>query len=189
MASKDHFHSVVATLQPVVHGVRDDQMTDPSPCTEWTVGEVANHFLGTSEAMRRAGAGEERDPDDPWGTAGDHVTAEWRHDLSRRLTGLADAWSADDAWEGELDGMPKQGMGDMAYVEVMLHGWDLARGTGQDLRFDDEAVAQAKVVMDQIGKMGRDQGAFGELVEVGDDASDWDRVLAEGGRDPGWSAG
>ena len=189
MASKDHFHSVVATLQPVVHGVRDDQLTDPSPCTEWSVGEVANHFLGTSEAMRRAGAGEERDPDDPWGTAGDHMSAEWRHDLSRRLTGLADAWSADDAWKGEVDGMPKQGMGDMAYVEVMLHGWDLARGSGQDLHFDEEDVAQAKVVMDQIGKMGRDQGAFGSLVEVGDHASAWDHVLAEGGRDPGWSAG
>jgi len=77
----------------------------------------------------------------------------------------------------------------MAYVEVMLHGWDLARATGQDLQFDDDAVAQAREVMDQIGEMGRKGGAFGDLVEVGDDASDWEQVLAEGGRDPGWTAG
>ena len=43
--------------------------------------------------------------------------------------------------------------------------------------------------MEQIGKMGREQGAFGELVDVDDDASDWERVLAEGGRDAGWHAG
>jgi hypothetical protein len=137
--------------------------------------------------MRRAGAGEERDPDDPWGTAGDHLTPTWRVDLSARLTGLADAWSRDEAWEGEVDGSPRQGMGDMAYVEVMLHGWDLARGSGQDVAYDDNAVAQARAVLEQIGKMGREGGAFGELVEV-DDPSDWEYVLAEAGRDPQWRA-
>ena len=188
MASKDHFHSVVASLQPVVHGVGEDQLGKPSPCTDWTVRDLANHFLGTSEAMRRAGAGEQRDPHDPWGTSGEHMSAGWRDDLSHQLTGLADAWTPQEAWEGELDGMPKQGMGDMAYVEVMLHGWDLARATGQDLVFDDDAVTQAREVMDQIGRMGREQGAFGDLVEVDDDAASWDHVLAEGGRNPAWSA-
>lgn len=43
--------------------------------------------------------------------------------------------------------------------------------------------------MDRIGQRGREGGAFGDLVEVGDGASDWERVLAEGGRDPGWTAG
>jgi len=189
MPSRDHFHSVVASVQPVVHGVREDQLGRPSTCQDWSVRDLANHLLGTSEAMRRAGAGEQQDKEDPWGTSGDHMTSEWRDDLSSRLTGLADAWTPEDSWEGEINGTPKQGMGDMAYVEVMLHGWDLARSTGQELSFDDAAVAQAREVMDQIGKMGRDGGAFGDLVEVGDDASDWDHVLAEGGRDPGWNAG
>jgi len=189
MPSKDHFHSVVATLQPVIHGVGEDRMDAPTPCTEWTVRDLANHFLGTSEAMRRAGANEERDPTDPWGTVGDHMTPTWRVDLSAQLTGLADAWSTEEAWEGELDGASRQGMGDMAYVEVMLHGWDLARGSGQDVRFSDDDVAQARTVMEQIGKMGREGGAFGELVDVGDGPSDWEFVLSEGGRDPQWRAG
>ena len=87
--------------------------------------------------------------------------------------------------------MPKQGVGDMAYVEVMLHGWDLARATGQDLRSSTTTrCAQAReAIWTRSASMGRKQGAFGDLVEVGDDASDWERVLAEGGRDPGWTAG
>ncbi|RYP86023.1 TIGR03086 family protein [Nocardioides guangzhouensis] len=189
MPSKDHFHSVVATLQPVIHGIGEDRLDAPTPCTEWTVRDLADHFLGTSEAMRRAGADEARDPDDPWGTAGGHLTPTWRVDLSAQLTGLADAWAREEAWQGEVDGTPKQGMGDMAYVEVMLHGWDLARGSGQDVAFDPDAVAQARAVMEQIGRMGRDGGAFGALVDVGDDASDWDVVLAEAGRDPQWRTG
>ena len=188
MPSRDHFHSVVATLQPVVHGVSEDQLGDPSPCDDWAVRDLANHLLGTSEAMRKVAAGEEQDRQDPWGTGGDHMSTGWRDDLSRRLAGLADAWTPEDAWEGEVNGMPKKGMGDMAYVEVMLHGWDLARATGQDLAFDDDAVAQARDVMDEIGRLGREGGVFGDLVEVGEDASDWERVLAEGGRDPGWTA-
>jgi uncharacterized protein (TIGR03086 family) len=189
MPSRDHFHSVVSTLQPVVHGVAEDQLGERTPCEDWSVRDLANHLLGTSESMRRAGAREERDKEDPWGTSGDHMTTGWRDDLSGRLTGLADAWATEEAWEGELDGTPRQGMGDMAYVEVMLHGWDLAAATGQDLSFDDGAVAQARAVMEQIGQLGRDGGAFGDLVEVGEDASDWERVLAEGGRDPSWTRG
>ena len=190
MASKDHFHSIVATVQPVVHGVAEDQLGNPSPCEEWTVRDVANHFLGTSEAMRRAGAGEQRDPQDPLG----HVRRPHEHRLARRPVAPAHRPRRRLDARGRLgrassDGMPKQGMGDMAFIEVMLHGWDLASATGQDLVFDDDAVAQAKAIMEQIGAMGREQGAFGELVDVGDDASDWERVLAEGGRDAGWTAG
>ena len=189
MASKDHFHSVVATLQPVVHGVAEDRMRQASPCDDWTVGDVANHLLGTSEAMRKVAAGEEQDRQDPWGTNSDNMSTGWREDLATRLTNLADAWTPEDAWEGEANGAPKQGMGDMAFVEVMLHGWDLARGSGQDVAFDEDAVQQAREVMAQIGPMGREQGAFGDRVEIDEDASDWEWVLSESGRDPGWTAG
>ena len=46
-------------------------MDEPTPCPDWDVRALANHMLGTVEAMRRAGASEDPDPDDPWGTAGD----------------------------------------------------------------------------------------------------------------------
>ena len=42
--------------------------------------------------------------------------------------------------------------------------------------------------MDQIGEMGRSQGAFGELVDVPADAPPLDQVLAQAGRDPGWTS-
>jgi uncharacterized protein (TIGR03086 family) len=190
MSTREHLHSVVTTLQPVVEGVSADAMGAPTPCTDFDVRAVANHMLGTLGAMRRIGASEPMDPQDPWGTGGDHMSEQWRDDLCRTLTEYAEAWSSSDAWEGDImDGaMPKQAVGDMAFVEAMLHGWDLAKGSGQDLAFDDAAVQRALEIMGQIGEMGRSQGAFGSEVSVPDSASPFDKVLAQAGRDPGWSA-
>ncbi len=140
--------------------------------------------------MRGIGASEPMDAEDPWGTSGDHMSEQWRDDLCRTLTEYAEAWSSSDAWEGAImDGaMPKQAVGDMAFVEAILHGWDLAKGSGQDVSFDDAAVERALEIMEQIGEMGRSQGAFGPEVSVPDDAAPFDKVLAQAGRDPGWSA-
>jgi uncharacterized protein (TIGR03086 family) len=183
MPSKEHFRSVVDSLKPVIAGVRDDALTAPTPCTDYRVRDLANHLLGTSEALRRVGAGEELDPADPWGTAGDHMGADWRRTLAAQLSGLADGWSRDEPWSDAQ----QAGTGDMALVEVMLHGWDLARGAGQRVRYDDAAVARADAILGEIGQSGRDAGIFGPEVTLTDEASAFDRMLAKSGRDARWA--
>ncbi len=190
MTTREHLFSVATSLQPVVHGVSDAQLAAPTPCESFDVRALANHMLGTLEAMRRVGAAEPPDPVDPWGTAGEHMGASWRHDLGAAMSRLAEAWSRPDAWEGDaLDGaMSRSTVGDLGYVEMMLHGWDLARGSGQAVEFEDDAVERAREIMDEIGEEGRARGAFGPEIEVADDASAFARVLAKAGRDPDWSA-
>ena len=191
MSTREHVHSVVESLEPVVENIGEEQMGAPTPCTEYDVRTLANHLLGTSEAMRRIGADEAMDPDDPWGTGSDHMGERWREDLTARMRGFATAWQRPEAWEGDAMGgaMPRSLAGDMGFVELVLHGWDLARGTGQDVRYEPGAVARALEIMDQIGEQGRAQGAFAAEVELPDDADDFARVLAKAGRDPQWSAG
>lgn len=190
MSTREHLPSIVAALQPVIQGVRPDGLDDPTPCEDWTVGRLVNHLLGTVEAMRRVGAGESLDPDDPWGTGGDHLSERWQSDLAELLSRFADAWQQPASWEGEaMDGaMPRALVGDMGFVEVMLHGWDLARATGQDVTYDDAAGERAREIMEQIGANGRQHGVFGPQVEVPDDVEAFDRALALAGRDPGWRA-
>jgi uncharacterized protein (TIGR03086 family) len=189
MSTRDHLDSVVATLQPVVRAVPDEMLEAPTPCAEFDVRAVANHMLGTIEAMRRVGASEALDPDDPWGTNGDNVTERWREELGEKLSGFAQAWSDPAAWEGDAMGgaMPKQLIGDMGFVEVVLHGWDLARGSGQEITYDVEAITTALAVMEQIGEQGRSMRAFGPEVPLPHDASAFEQVLAKAGRNPGWS--
>jgi uncharacterized protein (TIGR03086 family) len=181
--------SAVETLKPVVAAVPDDVLGAPTPCGDYDVRALANHLLGTTEGMRRIGADEELDPDDPWGTAGDHMGASWREDLQQRLDGLVEAWEGPEAYEGDAMGgrMPKRMVGAMALVEVVLHGWDLARGSGQEVDYDEDVESAALEVMHQIGEMGRSQGAFGELVDVPDDATAFEQALAQAGRDARWA--
>ncbi len=191
MSTRDHLFDVVATLQPVVQGVPTTSLDRPSPCEDWTVRTVADHLLGTAEAMRRVGAGEALDPQDPWGTSGGHLRDSWRDDLGDLLQRWATAWSQAEAWEGDaMDGaVPRSQVGDMGYVEVVLHGWDLAAGSGQEVTYSDAALEHALEVMGEIGEQGRSMHAFGTEVPVGDDAPLLDRVLGASGRDPHWTAG
>ena len=106
MSAREHMHGVVAALQPVVHGVPETAMSASTPCEEFDVRALVSHLLGTTEALRRYGAGEPPDPQDPWGTKGAEVTDDWRTQLGQRLQSVADAWAPADAWEGHaFDGV------------------------------------------------------------------------------------
>ena len=66
MSPRDHLPGVVASLEPVIRGVADEDLGAATPCADFDVRAVANHLLGTLEAMRRIGVGEDLDPEDPW---------------------------------------------------------------------------------------------------------------------------
>jgi uncharacterized protein (TIGR03086 family) len=71
-------------------------------------------------------------------------------------------------------------------VDTLVHGWDLARATGQDSTLD-AALATAALefcrpaITDEI-RAGR--GAFAAIVPVADDASPTDRLVGFLGRQP-----
>ena len=71
----------------------------------------------------------------PGQAAAGHLDPAWRDLLPRRLADLARAWREPAAWEGltEVAGvrMPAEQMAVVALDELVLHGWDLARATGQ----------------------------------------------------------
>jgi hypothetical protein len=81
--------------------------------------------------------------------------------------------------------MPAAMIGDMAFVEALVHAWDLARATGQQLEFPKPVAAELRRILEETGEMGRNMGAYGSEVTVdgGDDAA-W--ALGQAGRDPAW---
>jgi uncharacterized protein (TIGR03086 family) len=185
-------NAAVAELQRTAGGVTDAQLDASTPCAGRTIRGLLGHIIGLSMAFRAAADKElgpltDTDPgSDGWPDAGD----DWREELAARLPELASAWAEPDAWQGMtraggLD-LPGDVAGLVALDEIVLHGWDLARATGQEYHCDETV---ARVLLDFVEGFdpGGTPGLFGAAVDAPDGASLFEQVLARSGRDPHWS--
>ncbi|GHJ48207.1 hypothetical protein Cs7R123_55490 [Catellatospora sp. TT07R-123] len=177
--------------------VSADDLDRPTPCTDLDVAALLDHLMGLSVAFRLAAdktpppAGYEPKPGH--GSA-HHLDPTWREALPRRLHELVAAWRDPAAWQGSTEAggvtMPAEVMGVVALDELVLHGWDLARATGQ--RFTCDPVSTGAVLSftetaARPEQAGMREGPFGPVVAVPADAPALDRALGYAGRDPRWA--
>ena len=108
-------------------------------------------------------------------------------ELPRRLDELAAAWREPAAWEGMTEAggvtMPAAAMGTVALDELVLHGWDLARATGQEFRCDPASTAAVLDFTTEYGQAG-ERGRPGGPVRPGG-AGAGGRAAAAPGARPG----
>jgi uncharacterized protein (TIGR03086 family) len=190
-------YPAVGEVTRLLDGVGDERLTGPTPCEGHSVATLLDHFMGLSLAFtwaaRKTTVAEGAAPGAPVASA-EHLDPDWRAVLPKQLGELADAWRDPAAWEGmtEVGGlrMPGQVIGLVALDELVLHGWDLARATGQPFGCDAaSAAAVLKFTRDSTlpeHAEGR-QGLFGPVVPVPEDAPALDRALGFAGRDPAWA--
>jgi uncharacterized protein (TIGR03086 family) len=141
-----------AEVARVIAGVRDDQLTDPTPCAGTPVAAILDHFDGLTVAFRKAAEKAEL----AGGPSADaaHLPADWRTRLPAQLDALVAAWGEPAAWEGMTDiagmRMPAGAAGVVAANEVLVHGWDLAVATGQDAEADPELAEPVLAAMQRF---------------------------------------
>ena len=178
-------------LVTLAAGVADDMLQAPTPCGDYTVADLLAHAMGLTIAFRDAADKKDSPAQDaePGRVA---LDPGWREALPGRLLAMATAWHSPQAWEGltEVGGgtMPATIAGQAGLNELVIHGWDLARGTGQPYRAD-EASARAAVEFLTLASAAAEpgqRGPFGPAVEVPPRASMLDRAVALSGRDPRW---
>lgn len=185
----DHFGNVVDTLPA-------DAWDAPSSCEGWSGRDVLRHVVGSQrDFLARQGleldvpprgdidadldADLETDPVAAW-----HV-----HDEAMRRL-LADESVVAREYDGML-GRTTIGATMVAFYgfDLAVHGWDLARATGQDYR-PDQATTSAVLAFTAESATPESAeeraGIFGPVVEVPADAPAWHRALGSAGRDPGW---
>jgi uncharacterized protein (TIGR03086 family) len=69
-------------------------------------------------------------------------------------------------------------------TDAEVHGWDLAKATGQDPSLDADVVPVVLASVEENEALIRGSGVFGDAVDVGGSASDADRLLGLLGRTP-----
>ncbi|SFB07286.1 TIGR03086 family protein [Amycolatopsis marina] len=185
------FAPVAGQLKMLLNGTTDNQLSAPTPCTEYTVGDLLDHLMALTYEFRTAaektpGAGTKGPPE---ASAG-NLPADWREQLPARLDALVEAWADPVAWTGETRAggvtMPAEMMGVIALDEVAVHSWDLARATGQPFECDQGSTEALFALLSQSTDEDGKNGLFGPVAAVPADAPLFDRVLGLTGRDPAW---
>ncbi|MFD0209124.1 TIGR03086 family metal-binding protein [Streptomyces hirsutus] len=179
----------------LAEGVTDAQLADGTPCPRYAVRHLLGHLAGLSVAFRDAGRKDlgvttDTSPD----TALPDLRPGWREDLPAELDELAEAWRDPRAWTGMTRAggvdLPGEVAGAVVADELVVHGWDLARATGQDYAPDPAALEAAHTfLLAAAAEPGRDggEGIFGPVVPVPSDAPLLDRTVGLSGRDPEWT--
>lgn len=176
-----------ARMVDALAGVADDQLTSPTPCAEYTVGDLIDHIDAVSQgftAVARKESGEGADVEPPAATLGD----DWRENVALRVRTLGEAWDDPVAWQGRTVAtgleLPDELWGRIALTEVVVHGWDLAKATGQPFDLSDETL---RACLDHVSGFVPNapvEGLWGPAVEVPNDAPLLDRVVGITGRKP-----
>ena len=168
--------------------VRPEQATLPTPCRAWDVRALVNHVVQDVRQFTARVSGTEREQHDT-----DVIGVDWVGVYRAAAGALLAAWQR----EGALDGTVRLPFGEVPatwlvnqqIADLAVHGWDIARATGQSTDLDPElgqvALEWARQNLQPQFRGAEGSGqAFGPEVPVPKSAPLYDRLAAFFGRDP-----
>ncbi|MGV0743143.1 TIGR03086 family metal-binding protein [Mycolicibacterium sp. XJ870] len=179
MDELDSAEATLDVLQRVLHGITADDLPSQTPCSQFDVAALTDHLMNSITLIGTAAGAEipERDRDasveDQVISAARPAVAAWRR---RGLEGTV------PFGPGEA---PAAMMARIMSLEFLVHAWDYAEATGQPMDVPDEhSECVLGWVREIITPEGRVRAGFDDPVEVADDASPLDRLVAFTGRRP-----
>jgi uncharacterized protein (TIGR03086 family) len=175
----ERYRRLAAAMTARVEGVPDDAWSNPSPCEQWTARDLVGHLVDVHRRFQQMVGRSlvehpsvEEDPLGAWVAVRDQMQAD-----------LEDPAKVDEEYDGGL-GRSSFGTSVDGFVcfDLVVHGWDLARATGQDETIEPGDVERIHASVDAMGDVMRSNGVIADPVEPAQDASAQDRLLASLGR-------
>ena len=177
--------SALANTTRLVAGVTDQQWGAATPCNRWNVRQLVTHTAGVMANFRNGARNE--------AVAGDPDDFDLGSDVAATFTALAAGNVA--AWNerGELDSIVALGDNEFPgavaitinMLDAYVHGWDIARATGQDAQLDPTLCAALLEFSRQaIPPAPREGDRFLAVVPTSGDAGPADQLLGYLGRQP-----
>jgi uncharacterized protein (TIGR03086 family) len=175
------FDRAAVACSSVIAHVTAAQMDDPTPCPEWSVRQLLNHVIGGTKMFASMQTGE-----GPVDRAADHVGGDPAAAFQTTVAHLRDVFAAPGALDrvvaGPFGEQPARVLVIMRTSEMMVHGWDLAKATGQSTDLDAEVAEECIESFRRLRASGRGAGVFADAQPVPDDALAADRLAAIAGR-------
>ena len=190
MDTVDLFSKASQATADIAANVTESHLSGATPCSEYDVKGLSNHIAGFY-GMTAMAAHKQSIEGDP---GADIVGSDPAAVIPGMIQGAVAAWQEPGSTEGKTKFGP--GEYDASFAasitlwETVIHGWDLAKSTGQELQVSDDVGEAIFGIAQQLcNDEQRGEGKpFGAEINVADGASAFEKALGLSGRDPNWSA-
>ena len=171
----------------VVANIRKDHLDNPTPCEEWNVAHVLDHLIGGCITVAAGARGEKSAAIGEPGNLGEDYVESFRTASQGAIDAFREPGALDKEFTFPWGDTPAPMALHLALADMVVHGWDVAKGTGQDYEPDadiaEEIYGFVTQMMEPNGEMPR-RSAFGPPIDVPQDAPPADKMLAYVGRKP-----
>jgi len=169
---------VLASVDRLIAGVKPDQWSNPTPCTEWDVRQLVSHMVSGNLRFAALVRGEPVPA-----VANDDSPEAFRAAGAALRDSFLQAGALERSYQSPFGLLPGPALVHLRIGEMLAHGWDVARATGQtpDLP-SDLAELELAVFRAQLGHSSRDGSPIGPPKPVSEDAPAIDRLAAFLGR-------
>jgi uncharacterized protein (TIGR03086 family) len=167
----------------LIGGLTPDNREMSTPCAEWNVHELIEHMCQGGQMV--AGALQGQAPsEDGADLLADGPAAGWAA-AAGALSSAATADALGATHEMPFGEVPGEIALSVITADHLVHAWDLAQATDQELAIDDDLAEWALQTWQAVVPAeGRTGGGFAAVVPVADDASVVDQLAAYTGRQP-----
>jgi uncharacterized protein (TIGR03086 family) len=175
----------LASARGSVAGVEAGQWGLVSDCEDWTVRELVNHVvsgnfwaaeLTSGKSIEDVGTRLDGD------VLGDDPTAAYDASASAAEAAFGAPGAMEAPCAVSYGPVPGAVYCGHRFLDVLVHGWDVARSTGQDTTLDPELVEALFEVLEPQLEGLKASGMFGTVVEVPEGADRQTQLLALLGR-------
>ena len=180
------YEAAVQQMLPTLAGVKADQLSASTPCTDWTVQNLITHNIKVADYLHGIVQGNNTtnpmEVGDPLPSQG--AREAYAAGTTRVLDLLKSTSDLNQVVETPFGPMPIANFVMFPILDIVIHKWDLAKGTGQSTSLD-AGLSEACFGALQMGaEQGRQHGVFAAEVTVPISASIQDKLLALSGRKP-----
>ncbi|MDQ4130431.1 MAG: TIGR03086 family metal-binding protein [Actinomycetota bacterium] len=171
----------------LVAGIPERAWSNATPCEDWDVRELVNHNVRENwwACELLAGRSIEEVGDRFEGDLlGDEPLEAYEGSAEAVRRAVAPLDDLDSSVQVSYGPVPARQYLEHRYVDLVVHGWDLAVATDQDARIPPELAESAYETMSAQRELVREIDGFGPEVEVTDDVDVQTKLLALLGRNP-----
>jgi uncharacterized protein (TIGR03086 family) len=184
------FERAVTSTAEIVKGIPAGHLGTPTPCSEWDVRGLLCHVIGTlwlAEGLLSDQA--PRYPMMPGGlppadVVGDDPAGAYNEAAAAALAAAGAGDALTRMHVTPLGEMPGPVLAGFTTLDILVHGWDLAKATGQPADLDGRLAAHVLGFADQALTAETRAPRIGPAVTVPEGAPATDRLVAFLGRQP-----